>query len=88
MIALTKRMSVVIPDDILQATKMTEDELKLEIALMLYKQQRISSGKVRAWTGLTVIEFQHELAKRELCLNYDVDDFQSDMKTLQSLGLL
>lgn len=81
-------MSVVIPDGILQATKMTEDELKLEIAIMLYKQQKISSGKVRAWTGLTVIEFQHELAKRGLYINYDVEDFQSDVKTLQSLGLL
>jgi predicted HTH domain antitoxin len=36
---------------------MTEDELKLEIAIMLYKQEKISSGKARAWTGLTVIEF-------------------------------
>lgn len=81
-------MSVVIPDDILQATKMTEDELKLEIAIMLYKQQKISSGKVRAWTGLTVIQFQNELAKRGLCINYDVEDFQADIQTLQSLGLL
>lgn len=81
-------MSVVIPDDILEATKMTEDELKLEIAIMLYKQQTISSGKVRAWTGLTVLQFQNELAKRGLCINYDVEDFQSDVKTLHSLGLL
>ena len=81
-------MSVVIPDDILQAIKMTEDELKLEIAIMLYEQQQISSGKVRAWTGLTVIEFQHELAKRGLYINYDVEDFQSDIKTIQSLGSL
>ena len=44
-------MSVVIPDDIVQASEMTEDEFKLEIALMLYKQDKISSGKVRAWTG-------------------------------------
>ncbi len=81
-------MSIVIPDDILQATKMTEDELKLEIAIMLYKQQKISSGKVRAWTGLTVIEFQHELAKRDLYINYDVEDLQSDIQTLQLMGLL
>lgn len=67
---------------------MTEDELKLEIAIMLYKHQKISSGKVRAWTGLTVIEFQHELAKRGLSINYDVEDFQSDVQTLESLGLL
>jgi len=81
-------MSVVIPDEILQATKMSEDELRLEIAIMLYKKEKISSGKVRAWTGLTVIEFQHELAKRGLCINYDVEDFQSDVTTLQSMGLL
>ena len=81
-------MSVLIPDDILRATKMTEDELKLEIAIMLYKQEKISSGKARAWTGLTVIEFQHELAQRDLCINYDVEDFQADVKTLQFKGLL
>ncbi|MEH2193096.1 MAG: UPF0175 family protein [Nostoc sp.] len=81
-------MSVVIPDDILQSTKMTEDELRLEIAIMLYKQEKISSGKARTWTGLTVIEFQHELAKRGLCINYDVEDLQTDIKTLQSMGLL
>ena len=60
---------------------MTEDELKLEIAIMLYKQEKISSGKARAWTGLQVIEFQHELAKRGLCINYDVEDFQADAKS-------
>jgi predicted HTH domain antitoxin len=81
-------MSVVIPDDILQATKMTEDELKLEIAIMLYHQEKISGGKARAWTGLTVIEFQRELAKRGLCINYDVEDLQADIKTLQFMGLL
>jgi predicted HTH domain antitoxin len=81
-------MSVVIPDDILIASKMSEAELKIEIAIMLYKQEKISSGQVRAWTGLTVIEFQHELAKRGLCINYDVEDFQADIRTLQSINLL
>ncbi|MBD2484465.1 UPF0175 family protein [Planktothrix sp. FACHB-1365] len=81
-------MSVLIPDDILRATKMTEDELKLEIAILLYQQEKISSGKARTWTKLSVIEFQHELAKRGLCINYDVEDFEADIKTLQSIGLL
>lgn len=81
-------MNLVIPDDILQASKMTEDELKLEIALLWYQQQKISSGKVRSWLGLTVLEFQHELAKRGLCIHYDVEDFQADVATLQALKML
>ena len=66
-------MSVTIPDDIVQSTRMTENELTIEIAVMLYKQQKISSGKARSWTELTVIDFQHELAKRGLFINYDSD---------------
>lgn len=81
-------MSVIIPDDILRASNMSEDELKLEIAILLYQQGKISSGKVRAWTGITVLEFQHELTKHGLNINYDVEEFQSDVRTLQSMGLL
>lgn len=81
-------MSIVIPQDILEAAKTTEEELKIELALLLYKQNKISSGKVRNWLGLSVLEFQHELAKRDLYLNYDVEDLNQDVETLKSLQLL
>ncbi|MGK7875679.1 MAG: UPF0175 family protein [Xenococcaceae cyanobacterium] len=79
-------MSVVIPDDILQAAKMSEAELKREIAIMLYQQKKISIGKARHLAQMHLIEFQKELSRREICLNYDVEDFQYDMKTLEKLG--
>ena len=81
-------MNIAIPDEIFRATKMSEEELKIELAIALYKQEKISSGKVRAWTGLTVLQFQRELAKRGLCINYDVEDLLEDVETLRSLGLL
>ena len=40
-------MSVLIPDDILQAAGMSKAELKLEIAIMLFQQEKISIGKAR-----------------------------------------
>jgi predicted HTH domain antitoxin len=79
-------MSVVIPDDILQAAKMTEAELKREIAIMLYQQKKISIGKARRLANMNLIEFQREIARRGICINYDVEDFQADLKTLQELG--
>lgn len=81
-------MSVVIPDEILNAAKMTESELKLEIAILLYKQEKISSGKACQWLGLNLLEFRRELGKRGLTINYDVEDFEADLKTLESLGRL
>lgn len=81
-------MSIIIPEEILRAAETNEEELKIELALLLYKQNKISSGKVRDWLGLTVLEFQHELAKRDLSINYDVEELNQDIETLKSLGLL
>ncbi|MGI0481731.1 UPF0175 family protein [Geminocystis sp. CENA526] len=81
-------MNITIPDDIIQGTNLNEKELEIDLALWLYKQNKISSGKIRAWLDLTVLEFQEELAKRNLDINYDVEDLNQDIKTLTSLGLL
>ena len=81
-------MSVVIPDNILQAAGMSEAELKLEIAIMLYQQRKLSTGKAHRLAGMNLIEFQRELASRGICVNYDVEDFQADLKTLRKLGNL
>ncbi|NER22202.1 MAG: UPF0175 family protein [Symploca sp. SIO1B1] len=81
-------MDVVIPKDIVTATKMSETQIKLEIAIMLYKQEKISSGRACQWLGMNLIEFRRELGQRGLTINYDVEDFESDLQTLRSLGRL
>ncbi|WP_413199117.1 UPF0175 family protein [Nostoc piscinale] len=79
-------MDIIIPNEIVNATKMSADDLKLEIAIMLYKQEKISSGRACKWLGINLIDFRQELGKRGLTINYDVEDFESDLKTLRSLG--
>ena len=81
-------MSVVIPDDILQAARMSEAELKREIAIMLYQQKKISAGKARRLAGMNLIEFRREIASRGICVHYDVEDWKADLKTLEKLGEL
>ena len=81
-------MNLVIPDDILTASEMSETELKLEIAIVLYKREKISAGKASEWLGINLIEFRRELGKRGITINYDVEDFQADVETLRSLGQL
>jgi predicted HTH domain antitoxin len=81
-------MNLVIPDDILTASEMSEAELKLEIAIVLYKREKISAGKACEWLGMNLIEFRRELGKQGLMINYDIEDFQADVETLRSLGRL
>jgi len=81
-------MILTIPDDILTAAKISENELKLEIAILLYQQKKLSIGKARRLAGMHLIEFQKELSRREICINYDVEDLQVDIETLKELGYL
>ncbi|MDJ1181186.1 UPF0175 family protein [Roseofilum sp. BLCC_M91] len=81
-------MAVLIPDDILKAAEMSEAQLKLEIAILLFQQDRISIGKARHLAGMHLLEFQKEIASRGICIHYDVEEFEEDMKTLQALGRL
>ncbi|WP_336622362.1 UPF0175 family protein [Chlorogloeopsis sp. ULAP01] len=77
-------MSIVIPDDIVRATKMSEDELKLEIAIMLFEQEKITLGTASQFAGINQLEFQRVLASRKIPIHYSVKEFQQDLKTLEA----
>ncbi|NJL38130.1 MAG: UPF0175 family protein [Leptolyngbyaceae cyanobacterium RM2_2_4] len=81
-------MNIVIPDDVIRTAKISEAELKLEIAILLFQQKKIGTGKARQLAGLNLIEFRQELARRNICVHYDVEDLQADLKTLQEAGEL
>jgi len=78
-------MSVVIPSEILQAAQLSEAELRLELAILLFEKYKISTGKARRLAGISLIEFRLELAKRGICVHYDLEDFHTDLETLQKL---
>ncbi len=76
---------LIIPYPILESIEFSADELKIEIAAYLYQKEKLSIGKAKKLAGLTQIEFQKELAKRNICINYDIDDLKIDLKNLESL---
>ncbi|HEY9702154.1 MAG TPA: UPF0175 family protein [Allocoleopsis sp.] len=79
-------MSITIPNEIIQATGRTENTLKLELAIIMFKDYHISSGKCAEFAGLSLIEFRQELNSREICINYDIEDWKLELQTLQELG--
>jgi predicted HTH domain antitoxin len=81
-------MNLVIPDDILAASDLTEEDLKLELAIVLYKRAKISAGKACEWLGMNLIEFRRILSDRDIPINYALSDLQDDIETLRSLGRL
>ncbi len=81
-------MSLVIPDEILQATHMSAEELMQEIAILLYQKEKLSIGQASRMAGMNQVQFQYLLASRQIPIHYDMAEFEADLKTLQELGRL
>ncbi|GCL36171.1 MAG: UPF0175 family protein [Sphaerospermopsis sp.] len=81
-------MNITIPDEILESAQISTDDIKVELAILLYQQKRISIGQARHLAGMHLIQFQKEMASRGICINYGVEDFEDDIRTLKELGEL
>jgi hypothetical protein len=46
-------MTIVIPDEIFQATRLTEDELKQELAVILFQRDKLTLAKPAAFQECT-----------------------------------
>lgn len=72
-----------LPREVVHATRLTPPELRRELALHLYAQGKLSFGKSREMSGMTVWAFQQLLGSRGLDVHYDVQDYEEDLATLK-----
>ena len=70
----------------LKTVHLSEEEIKKEIAILLYKNGRITLNQASDFAGMNRIQLQHLLASKDIPINYDVEDFQKDIETLKEIG--
>lgn len=75
-----------IPQDILDSARLNVDGMKLELAVALYAQRRLSVGKARELAGLSLWEFRQILASRKIPPHYDTEDLAEDLENLRAMG--
>lgn len=81
-------MSVVISDDILQSARLSEQELRQEVALMLFERERLTLAQAARLATMERLAFQHLVSSRNMTVHYDIEEFQEDIETLRELGRL
>ena len=75
-----------VSQDILDSARLTLAELKVEMAVYLYAQGRLSIGKARELAGMSLWEFRQLLASRRIAPHYDELALNEDVATLRDLG--
>jgi len=83
---MSKTIAIEIPREIIHVTRMTPEALKQQLALSLFEQGKLSFGKARELTEMTVWEFQQLLGSKGIAVHYDLEDYQEDLATLDELG--
>ncbi|NET56871.1 MAG: UPF0175 family protein [Symploca sp. SIO2E6] len=81
-------MAVLIPDEILRTTRMSETELIQEIAIMLFQKEKLTLAQASRLAEIPRIQFQHLLASRRIPVHYDIAELEADVQTLQQMGYL
>jgi predicted HTH domain antitoxin len=83
---MSTTVSFEIPREVLRASRLTEDELRRELALHLFEEEKLSFGKARELAQMSVWDFQQFLGSRGIPVHYDVEAYENDRETLRRLG--
>ena len=75
-------------EELARETGLTEEELRLELAVRLFELERLTLGQASRLAGLSQFSFQGVLGQRRISVHYDEHDFQEDVETLRELGRL
>jgi predicted HTH domain antitoxin len=59
--------------------------LRQELAMRLYQKGLLSFGKARDLTAMTKWEFHLLLGKEGIVRNYDLEELNEDLRTLETL---
>lgn len=78
-------MTIEISDTIIRQSGLSQQELKLELAVVLFQREKITLGQASKMADLHQFEFQKELSKRKIPIHYNVEDFERDLQTIKSI---
>jgi len=81
-------MGVIVPDDLLQSARMTAEEVRQEIAVLLFQKDKLTLAQASRLAGKSRLQFQHLLASRQIPVHYDEAELEEDLKTLKDSGRL
>ena len=78
-------MSLVVPDGILRAARMSPSDLQREIAVLLFQLDKLTLGQASQYAEMSQLEFQRLVGSRHIPVHYDAREFLVDLDTLRKL---
>ena len=81
-------MNIHISDEALQGIRLSEEDVRRDLAIGLFVDRRMTLGQAACMAGISQDEFLRLLSEKEIPIHYDVEDFEADIRTLKEIGQL
>ena len=78
-------MTVTIPDDALGSLLATPEQVRLELAIALFADNKATLSRAARIAGLPYLAFQRELGRREIPVHYGMAEYEADLRTLDRM---
>jgi predicted HTH domain antitoxin len=78
-------MELRLPDHLIRGIDMTEEQWRLDLAVGLYVDRRVTLGRGAEIAAISKPAFLDALGERRIPINYDLADLESDLQTIASL---
>jgi predicted HTH domain antitoxin len=81
-------MVFTIEDSMLDELNMTQEQVRIDFAVGLYSDNKITLGQAARLARLSQLKFLKELGKREIPVHYDIEEFDKDIAYLKTQHIL
>ncbi|MBA7708512.1 hypothetical protein ES703_117414 [subsurface metagenome] len=81
-------MVLKIENEVLKGINLTPEQAKLDFAIGLFIDKRITLGQAARVASLSQTQFLKELGKRKIPIHYDIEDFNKDLETIEKLKIV
>lgn len=76
---------LIIPAEFVRATRLTDLEMLLEIAVLMFQKEKLTLGQAARLAGMPQHKFQLLLSSRDIAIHYGIEDYREDLETMKSL---
>jgi predicted HTH domain antitoxin len=78
-------VNIAIADELLRGVDLSPEQARLEFAVGVFSDGKVTLGRGAEIAGLTQAEFLRELGRRRIPQHYDIAEFEEDLRTLANL---
>ncbi len=81
-------MNLVIDNDVFDQLDLSVDELRIDMAMGLCVDRRVTLGQAASIAGISQTELRMLLGQRGVCIQYEIEDYEHDRALLRERGAI